>query len=205
MILMSRMTLSFKYPFRNHQVPASPPWNPLSLSHLFFDHHIIFHHIPNFSKPSIRFLLSNFNFIHPPQILHCLKAIDKYRNVHAHLCVLCSHAWSYCSRRAKIVVSIHWTLLSSFYFLHHPQIMLCLKAITKYRNVHAHLCVLCSHAWRYCSRRAKIVVSIHWTLLSSFHFLHHPQIMLCLKAITKYRNVYAHCVRIHAHITPKFV
>ena len=40
---------------------------------------------------------------------------------------------------------MHWTLLRIYYFLHHPQMLHCLEAITKYRNMHAHLCLLC---WR---------------------------------------------------------
>ena len=34
-------------------------------------------------------------------------------------------------QQCKVVVSIHWSLL------HHPQILHCLEAIDKYRNVHA--------------------------------------------------------------------
>ena len=30
--------------------------------------------------------------------------------------------------------------------------------------------------------------SIHWTLLSKFHFLHHSRILHCVKAITTYKN-----------------
>merc|ERR1712239_67941 len=33
---------------------------------------------------------------------------------------------------------------------------------------------------------------IHWTLLTNFHFLHHPQFLHRLKTIAKYRNVHAH-------------
>ena len=93
----------------------------------------------------------------------------------------------------KIIGSIPWTLRGYFNFLPH-----CLKAIAKYRNVHARLCTLCLHACTYHSRRA---LRIHWTLLSNFHFLHHPQIMHCLKAIAKYGNmpVYANCAHMHAH------
>ena len=40
-------------------------------------------------------------------------------------------------------------------------------------------------------QQCEIVVSIHRTLLSNFHFLHHPQILHCLEAIAKYRNVHA--------------
>ena len=35
-----------------------------------------------------------------------------------------------------------------------------------------------------------------WTLLSNFHFLHHPQILTCLEAIAKYRNM--HAIDVHA-------
>ena len=49
-----------------------------------------------------------------------------YARMHAHIAL----------EVTKIIVSIHWTLLSNFNFLHHPQIMFCLKAIDKYRNVH---------------------------------------------------------------------
>ena len=37
-----------------------------------------------------------------------------------------------------------WTLLNNFNFLHHPQILPCLKAINKYRNVHTYLHMLCT-------------------------------------------------------------
>ena len=137
-------------------------------------------------------LLSNFHFVHHWQILHCFKFTTKYRSVHAPLCALHSHACTYCLRNPKIAVSIHWTLLSNFNFLQHLQIRHCFKAITKYGNMHAHLCALYSHACTYCSRSGKIFVSIHWTLLSNFYFLHHPQFLHRLKAITKYRNVLAH-------------
>ena len=87
--------------------------------------------------------------------------------------------------------SIHWTLLANFHFLHHHKILHCLKAIDKCRNMHPHLCALCLHACTYCSRSVKIILSIHWTLLSNFHFLHHPKILHHSKAITKYRNMHA--------------
>ena len=93
-----------------------------------------------------------FFFFRHPQILHCFIAINKYRNVYERLCALCSHACTYHLRRAKIFLSIHWTLMSKFYFLHHPRIQHCLKAITKYRNVHACLCLLCLHAYTYHSQ-----------------------------------------------------
>ena len=141
-------------------------------------------------------LLSNFNFLHYSQILHCLKTIAKLRNMHARLFALCSHACIYYSTSAKIIVSIHWNLLGDFHFLHHRQILDCLKAIDKYRDVHAHLCALCLHVCMYCSRRVKIVVSIHWTLLSNFH---HPQIVHCLTAITKSRNVHACLCALRSH------
>ncbi len=55
-------------------------------------------------------------------------------------------------RGAKIVVSIQWTLLTNFPFLHHPPFLHHLKTITKYRNVHAHLLVLRAHAFTYQSQ-----------------------------------------------------
>ena len=119
--------------------------------------------------------------------------------MHALLCALCSHAYTYRSRIVKIVVRIQWTLLSNFHFLHHPQILHCLKAITKYKNVHAHLCALCLHACTNYYRREKISVSIHLTFLSNFHFLHHLQILHCLKAITKYRNMHVCLCALRSH------
>ena len=100
-------------------------------------------------------------------------------------------------------MSIPWTLLSNFYFLHHPHILTCLKAIAKYRNMHAPLYTLCSHACTYHSRSGKIIGSIHSTLLSNFHFLHRQQILHCLKAIAKYRNIYAYIVLACMHISLK--
>ena len=100
-------------------------------------------------------LPSNFHFLHHSQTLHSLKTIAKYRNMDAHLCVLCQHACKYCYRSAEIILSIHWTLLSNFNFLCHPQILHCLKAMDKYRNIHALLCALCSHACTNPSRRLK--------------------------------------------------
>ena len=91
-------------------------------------------------------LSSTFNFLHCSQILCCLKTIAKYRNVHASLCTLCLHACKYCSGSVNIIVSIHWTLLSIFHFLHYPQILHCLKYIEIYRNMHAHVCPFCLHA-----------------------------------------------------------
>ena len=118
-------------------------------------------------------LLRNFHFLHSYRILHCLKTIAKYRNVNACLFALCLHAYTYCSRSWKIVVSIHWTLLSNFHFLHHPQILHCLKAIEKYRNMHAHLCTWSSYACTYTSGISKIIVSIHLNLLRNVHIFHH--------------------------------
>ena len=92
--------------------------------------------------------------------------------MHEHLCALHLHACKYCSKSAKIIVSIHWTLLSNIHFLHRPQILHCFKAIKKYRNAHAHLCEWCSHACSYHSRILKILVSIYLTLLRNFYFLH---------------------------------
>ena len=67
--------------------------------------------------------------------------------------LLHSNACTYCSEILKIIVSIvHWTLLSNFHLLHHPQTLHCLKAITKYRNVHAYLCALRLHACIYHSQ-----------------------------------------------------
>ena len=42
----------------------------------------------------------------------------------------------------------------------------------------------CAHA--HVHRSLKIIVSIHWTLQSNFHFLPHPQILHCLKSIANY-------------------
>ena len=70
--------------------------------------------------------------------------------------------------------------------------------------MHAHVFALCLYACTYCSKSEKIIVNIHWTILSNFDFPHHPQIMHSLKAITKYRNMHAHCACIHAHIVPNF-
>ena len=109
------------------------------------------------------------------------------------------HACTYCSKSAKIIVSIHWTLLSNINFLHRPQILHCFKAIKKYRNAHAHLCAWCSHACSYHSRILKILVSIYLTLLRNFYFLQHTQILYCLKAITKYRNVHEHLCALRSH------
>ena len=55
-------------------------------------------------------------------------------------------------RGAKIVVSIHWTLLTNFPFLHHPPVLHRLKTITKYRNMHARLRALHAHACTYQSQ-----------------------------------------------------
>ncbi len=105
-------------------------------------------------------LLINFNFLRHPRILYCWKAIAKYRNVHARLCTLCLHACTYHSRSAKIIGSIHWIFLSNnFNFLHQPQILYCLEANAKYRNLHAHLCALHLHACTYCLKRATNFVS----------------------------------------------
>ena len=106
-------------------------------------------------------LLSNFCLLHHPKVLHCLKTIAKYRNMHACLCTLHLHACTYRSKSVKIIVSLHWTILSNFHFLYHPQIMCCLKYIIKYRNEHVYLCPLCLHACTSCSRSGKIFVSIH--------------------------------------------
>ena len=50
-----------------------------------------------------------------------------------------------------LIVSIHWTILSNFHFLHHLQILNNLIAITKYRNMHTCLHALHVRASRYCS------------------------------------------------------
>ena len=93
--------------------------------------------------------------------LACMHIYPHFARMHAHLSTFSLHACTYSCRRAKIVVSICWTLLSHFNFLHHPQILPCLKSITQYRKLHVHLCAICSHACTYYSRSAKILVSIH--------------------------------------------
>ncbi len=137
-------------------------------------------------------LLRKFHFVDHPKIMHCSKANAEYKNMHAQLCTLLLHACKYRSRSAKIIVSIHYTILSHFNFLHHPQILFSSKSNVKYRNLHVHICKLHLHACTYCSRSTKIIVSIHWFILSNFNFLNHPKIMHCLKAIAKYRSVHAH-------------
>ena len=117
-------------------------------------------------------LQSNIHFLHQ-KILHCLKTIDKYRNLHALFCACTRmHACKLCFRSEQIIVSIHWTLPSNFHFLLHSQIWHCLKTIAKYRKMHAPLCSL-NH--KYCSRSAKIIECIHWTLLSNFIFFIIPK------------------------------
>ena len=62
-------------------------------------------------------LLRNFHFLHSYQILHCLKTIAKYRNVNACLFALCLHAYTYCSRSAKIVwlyIGLSWATFIFF-------------------------------------------------------------------------------------------
>ena len=55
-------------------------------------------------------------------------------------------------RGAKIIVSIHWTLLSNFPFLHHHPFLHRLKTMTKYRNMHARLRALRARACTYWSQ-----------------------------------------------------
>ena len=77
----------------------------------------------------------------------------RYEVKHAsslHVYGRCAHA--HARRGAKIVVSIHWTLLSNFPFLHHPPFLHRLKTITKYRNVHARLRALRARACTYGSQ-----------------------------------------------------
>ena len=52
---------------------------------------------------------------------------------------------------SNIVVIIHWTLQGNFNFLHHSQILQCLKTISKCKSMHAGLCTLHFHACTYCS------------------------------------------------------
>ena len=112
-------------------------------------------------------ILSHFHFLHYPQIMHCLKANAKHRNMHAcsctlcsHACILCLHACTYHSRSAKIIGSIHGIFLSNnVNFLPQPQILYCLKANAKYKNLHVHLCALHLHVCTYCSRRTTNFVS----------------------------------------------
>ena len=65
--------------------------------------------------------------------------------------------------------------------------------------------LVCSHTH---TKKVKISVSIYVTLRSNINFLHHPKILRCWKAITKYINmlthVYLHCVHIHVLISPIF-
>ncbi len=61
-------------------------------------------------------------------------------------------ARAHARRGAKIVVNIHWTLLSNFPFLHHPPFLHRLKTMTKYRNMHARLHALHAYARMYGSQ-----------------------------------------------------
>ena len=75
-----------------------------------------------------------------------------YYQIQKHACIfmcIASHACTFNSRSGNIVFIIHWILLSKFNFLHHPQILNCLKSIAKYRNMHARLCALHLHACTY--------------------------------------------------------
>ena len=158
---------------------------------------LIAHIAPEVQK-SIWTLLSNFHFLHQPQTFHCLKAMDKPAWTFMRIALTCMHIFIYHSRRVKKFVSIRSTLLSNLNFLH-QQILHCLKAINKYRNMHVHLCALCLHACTYRSRSAKVFCSIHCTLLSNFHLLHHSRILHCLKTITKHRNVHAPLCALYSH------
>ena len=135
--------------------------------------------------------LSKFYFLHHPQILPCLKAINKYKKVHAHLCALCSHACVYHLRRAKLFVSKHSTILSNFNFLHHSQILHCLKAITKYKNMHACLCALRSHACTYHSIYFWCILDTSSIILSSL-----KKIQPNLAGI----SWFIYCPNLHAHL-----
>ena len=117
--------------------------------------------------------------------------------MHAHLNMLrmCVHV---CIAFKFVASSIHWTLLSNFLFLDHPQIVNCLKAITKYWNVHAHLhmlrmraCTICSEFW------------VHsWNLLdnvSSFikiqlHLVEIWRFVYCLKLCACFHML---CMHVH--------
>ena len=102
----------------------------------------------------------------------------------------CMHAAYIWLQRCGNCCEYTWNVLSNLNFLHLSQILHCLKSIDKYRNVHAHLFELCSHA----CRRAKIFVSNNepsWTTCIFF-------------IICKCMHIYPHCPRIHARNTPKF-
>ena len=67
-----------------------------------------------------------------------------------HVSGRCVHIYAH--RNAKMCMIIHWTVLRRFGFLHHPPILHCLKAITDYREVYAHLRMLVAHACMYYSQ-----------------------------------------------------
>merc|ERR1712082_11917 len=66
-------------------------------------------------------------------------------SLHVYDCRARAHA----CRGTKIIVSIHWTLLSNLPFLHHPPFLHRLKTMTKYRNMHARLRALRARAHTY--------------------------------------------------------
>ena len=60
------------------------------------------------------------------------------------------------------------------------------------------LCTLLAGARTGVGRCVKITVSKHWSLLTNFNFLAHPQIMHCLKDIT-HAHTFTHVVRACEH------
>ena len=77
----------------------------------------------------------------------------------SHFRLLCMHP--HACRIVKIVGNIHWILLSNFHFLHQPHVLHCLKAITKYRNVHTHFCVVCEYM-------LILLPNFFWCILDTF-------------------------------------
>ena len=140
--------------------------------------------------------------------------------------VAAAHTCMHAHRSAEIVLSIHWSHLRIFYFLHHTQVLHCLKVIRPIIEMCVHIYAYLELAGATCPsfqpirgvwwafsptlwvfelvptafESAKIVMSIHWTLPSNFIFLHHSQILHSLKTIAKYRNVHACLCTLRSHI-----
>ena len=136
-------------------------------------------------------LLSNFNILHLSQILHCLKAIVKYRNMHARLFALRFHACTYCCIRAKIIVFIgpSWAtliffIISKFTLDPHEQQSFSSSAnstlLKSYNLIKKSACIFM------CIALACMQISLPWYLLDNHFKLHKNltllrwNIMVCL-------------------------
>ena len=73
-----------------------------------------------------------------------------------------------------------------------PNLEMCMHVYANYTRMHEHI---------------SQEVSIPLTILINFHFLHHPRVLHCLKAIAKLRKVHAHLcafARMHAYVAAEF-